>query len=103
MKETRAGKYGRNLAILIDWMLSKPCAVSDSYKKKFLIELQNYSLTPRMKGSPRNEGTIDELENIDAIDPSDPKHAARVIKQGLHLMYQKNTSRNSLYALLQNL
>jgi len=103
MRETRAGKFGRNFAVFIDWALTKPEPVSDSYRRRFLVEMQSYSTVPRKEGAPRNEGTVDELEGIDTINPENPGHAARVIKQGLHLMYQKNTSRNALYALLENL
>jgi len=103
MRETRAAKYGRNLAVLIGWMLDKSYPLTARYKRVFLLELQDYPIMPRRKGTPRNEGAVDELENVDTINPENPRHAAKVIKQGLHLMYQKNTSKNSLYALLENL
>lgn len=103
MKETRAGKFGRNLAILLDWALNKPYPVDAKYRKAFLSELQTYSFEPRKQGTPPGPGCIDELKGIDTINPKNPRHAAKVIKQGHHLMYQKSTSRKSLYSLLENL
>ncbi|MEK6886059.1 MAG: hypothetical protein AABX17_03775 [Nanoarchaeota archaeon] len=102
-KETRAGKFGRNYAILFSWALTKPEPVSRRYMKTFLEEMQTYSLEPRKEGMPPGPGCVDELEGVNTINPENPRHAAKVIKQGLHLMYQKNTSKNSLYSFLENL
>ena len=100
MSETRAGKYGRNLAVLLCCVLeSKP----ESYRKRFLNELQTYSFEPRKQGMPLSSGCVKELESIEQVDLDNPRHLARLVKEGIHLMYQKQTARRALYALLENI
>jgi len=98
--ETRAGKYGRNLAIFVSSFID---SAPDSYRKKFLNEMQTYCLEPRKKGEPPNKGCVNELENIANVDLGNPRHLARLIKEGIHLMYQKQTAKKVLYSFLENL
>jgi len=68
-KETRGGKYGRNLSLLISYVIqTMPEIQRGEYKDKFLKEIKNYSFKPRKKGKPRNFGTIYELENLEEVD-----------------------------------
>jgi len=100
MKETRAGKYGRNLAIWIGHTIERiPKEEREGYKTRFLEELKTYSLTPRKNGQPRNEGCVHELSELEKVDPGNPEHLARLVKEGIHLMYQKDTSSRVLDAL----
>lgn len=99
--ETRGAKYGRNLAVLVCFVIeSIPLEARDKYKKALLDELQTYSLQGRVKGTPPGAGCVNELKGIDKVDLRNPRQFARLIKEGIHLMYQKQTSRRVLYALL---
>jgi len=100
MNETRSGKYGRNLAIVIKVVLDSK---DEPYRRSFLNELQNYCLEPRKEGTPPGPGCICELEGINQIDMDNPKHFAKLIKEGIHLMYQKRTAGRALYSLLESL
>ena len=66
-------------------------------------ELKKYSFEPRRKGQPRNTGCINELEGIEECDIRNPEHLARLVKEGIHLMYQKNTSEKIIRYLLEYL
>jgi len=100
LTETRAGKYGRNLAVLICYVLdNKP----RHYRKRFLSELQTYSFEPRKQGTPPGPGCVNELECLEEVDLDNPRHFARLIKEGIHLMYQKRTARKALLSLLENI
>jgi len=44
-----------------------------------------------------------ELKDIDKMDINNPCELAKLVKEGLHLMYQKNTSEDVLSSLLENL
>ena len=93
MAETRAGKYGRNLAIWINHTIQElPEVQRGDYRTRFLAELERYSFTPREKGQPRNEGCIHELSSLAEVDLINPEHLAMLVKEGIHLMYQKQTS-----------
>jgi hypothetical protein len=98
-QETRAAKYGRFLAVWIDYTLSQQ---DSGYKERFLSELQDYSTKPRRKGEPRHEGCRLELEDLTELDIQNPEHLAKLIKEGIHLMYQKRTAAKVLNALLEN-
>ena len=102
MKETRAGKYGRNLAITVNQILDNLPA-DQRYKRAFLKELQTYSFEGRKHGMPPGPGCVNELDGIESIDPRNPRHLARLVKEGIHLMYQKQTASRVLYSLLENL
>ena len=100
MEETRAGKYGRNLAIWIDYTIdTMPENLRNDYRARFLEELNTYSLKPRKNGQPRNEGCVHELSDLAEVDISNPEQFARLVKEGVHLMYQKQTSARVLDSL----
>ncbi len=99
-QETRAGKYGRFLSVWVRYTLSQE---SSEYKAKFLEELNEYSFRSRKKGEPRHEGRVSELEGLSEFDIQNPEHLARLVKEGLHLMYQKKTSAKAHCSLLDNL
>jgi hypothetical protein len=102
--ETRGAKYGRNLAVLVCFVLEHiPSEKRIVYKRDFLDELQSYSLAGRKKGMPPGGGCVCELESIEKADLRNPREFAKLIKEGIHLMYQKRTSARVLYALLENL
>ena len=104
MVEGRVRKYGRNLAIMINHVISTlPGNQREDYKRKFLQELDNYDFSPRKKGEPRNKGCTWELDNIEEIDMENPEDFARLIKEGAHLMYLKPTARRFFKALKENL
>jgi len=60
-------------------------------------------LKPRRNGQPRNEGCIHELSNLTKVEINNPKHFARLVKEGVYLMYQKQTSAKVLDALQEYL
>lgn len=100
MAETRAGKYGRNLARWINYTIDTILENQrDEYRAKFLRELKTYSLERRKNGQPRNSGCVHELSDLTEIDVTNPEQFARLIKEGIHLMYQKQTSARVLSAL----
>lgn len=102
MIETRAGKYGRNLAIWLNHTISTiPKKQRDVYRARFLDELRNYSFETRKKGQPRNSGCVHELTDLTEIDVNNPENLARLVKEGVHLMYQKKTAALVLNALLE--
>jgi len=94
MKETRIGKYGKNLAVWIEHTINTiPKNQRENYKTRFLEELDTYSLEPRKKGQPWNEGCVYELSDLaNVADISDPKQFAKLVKESIHLMYQKGSS-----------
>jgi hypothetical protein len=104
MNETRAARYGRNLAIWVEFTINKvPERERAAYKKKFLNELDHYSFEPRKNGQPRNSGCIHELSDISIADVSNPKDLAKIVKEGFHLLYQKGTSARVYNALVDYL
>ncbi len=104
MKETRTGKYGRNLAVWIDYTIDTiPENLRNEYRARFLDELSTYSFKPRKNGQPRNEGCVHELSGLADVDISNPEHFARLVKEGVHLLYQKQTSARVLAALQEYL
>jgi hypothetical protein len=104
MGETRAGKYGRNLATWIDYTIASiPENQRKNYRENFLKELNTYSLTPRKVGQPVNDGCVHELSDLTHVEIADPEDFARLIKEGIHLMYQKQTAARVLTALQEYL
>jgi len=104
MEETRGAKYGRNLAIWVNYTIQTlPEEKRESYQNRLIKELRKYSLKPRKKGEPRNSGCAFELENIDKCNIKNPEDLARLLKEGIHLMYQKQTAEKVLKSLLDNL
>jgi hypothetical protein len=101
----RAATYGQ---VLADWVVytinTIPETGRESYKSKLVEELKNYSFEPRKKGEQRNATDIPELEGIvGGFDVQNPKHVAKLIKEGIHLMYQKGTAKRVLESLLEKL
>ncbi len=104
MKETRAGKYGRNLAVWIHYTInSLPKYKRADYTKRFVEELTNYCFDPRKKGEIRNQGCVLELSDIVDCDIKNPGDLAKLVKEGVHLMYQKQTAAKVIKALLENI
>ncbi len=73
------------------------------YLNRFLSELQNFSFEGRYKGESRNLGCVKELEEIVSPDLWNPEVFAKMIKEGLHLMYQKDTQKRILNGLVDKL
>jgi len=104
LRETRGAKYGRGLGVLIGYTIqSIPASEREEYRLTFYDELRNFSFEPRKEGTPVNKGCVQELSDIVDVDILDPVHFAKLIKEGIHLMYQKNTARKVFDALLENL
>jgi hypothetical protein len=99
----RSENYGIFLAQLTNYLLLSLSNKREDYREKFIDELKKYSFAPRKKGNPMNEGCIRELEDISCLDLNNPEHLAKLLKEGLHLMYQKETSKKVLEILLKNL
>jgi len=104
VKEKRGAKYGRNLAMWINWTIDKlPKHIREDYKKEFLDEVKTYSFTPRKQGTPRNEGCVFELEGIISVNIENPNHLARLVKEILHERFSKTASQSIMKAILANL
>ena len=84
-----------------DGFLAK--ALKNKYRARFLDELKTYSLKSRKNGQPRNEGCVHELSDLVDINLNNPEEFARLVKEGIHLMYQKQTSAKVLAALQEYL
>ena len=95
----RAKNYGKNLAVWVNYTIE---SMPEDYKRKFIRELKKYSFEVRKKGEPRNSGCVYELEDI-IVDIENPKHLAKLIKESVHLMYQKGTASRVLDSLLENI
>lgn len=76
---------------------------NEKYRKLFLDEVKNYSFEGRKKGEKLGSGCVYELENIDKIDSLNPEDVSKLVKEGIHLMYQKGTAKLVLNALIENL
>jgi hypothetical protein len=100
MEETRTGKYGRNLAVLVSYVLE---SFSDDYRRRFDCEMRRYSFKGRKRGERKNSRNDYELEGIEEVDIENPEHLARLLKEGMSLMYQKDTARRTLSALFSYL
>lgn len=104
MYETRAGKYGRNLATWVNHTIAGiPKSQREDYRAKFLQELKIYSFSPRKKGRPRNSGCVHELKDVDKCDVRNPEDLAKLVKESIHLMYQKQTAARVMKSLLDYL
>ena len=103
MKETRAAKYGRNLAVLVNYAISTiPAAKRAHYRSRFVRELRNYSFEPKKRGESPNSGVAYELAGVDQCNITNPWDLARLVKVGIHLMYQKQTAKRVIDSLLEN-
>ncbi len=104
MKEGRSAKYGRCLSSWVNFTIqSFPEEIRRDYKARFLEELKRYSFAKRKKGSHFNEGCAYELSGLEEVDIRNPGHLARIVKEGINLMYQKGTAKNVLGSLVSNL
>ena len=102
--EARGRKYGRNYAVLIKYIFDTiPGFKRDAYKKVFFEELGKFSLEKRKQGEPKNLGCVHELKDIDEVSIDNPQDLAKLVKDSIHLMYQKNTAERVLNGLLENL
>lgn len=102
MTENRWWKYGRNLAILVSYVVNN-MPEKDDYKKRLIDEIKTYSFQPRKKGSPVNWGCKNELFDISEVNVKNPEELAKLLKESIHLMYQKFTAKRVLDALLWTL
>lgn len=105
MEETRSGKYGRFLGVFISNYIKNFILLSkqESYKTLLVKELKGYSFESRQKGTPKNSGCIWELVDISDPDYQNPIHLAKTLREGIHLMYQKQTQKKVLDSLLSEL
>ncbi|MCX6774800.1 MAG: hypothetical protein NTY99_01775 [DPANN group archaeon] len=101
----RAATYGQVLADWVGYTIQTiPETEREAYRSKLIEELRKYSFEPRKKGSPKNSGCTCELETIvESFDMKNPEHVAKLIKEGIHLMYQKGTAKRVLESLLASL
>jgi len=98
-KSDRAKKYGTGLGQIIYFVLDNiieyiPEHEKNEYKTRFIEEFKNYSFTPRKENEPINSGCVHELIDIEEIDIQTPEHLAKILKEGIHLMYNKSTAKN---------
>jgi hypothetical protein len=104
MAETRVGRYGRNLAIWVEYTIrTLPEQQRSIYAARFIKELKTYSFKPKRKEQPPNEGCVHELSDLICVDVRKPRDLARLVKEGMHLLYQKETSARVLKELLSYL
>lgn len=100
MPGTRAGKYGKYLAMWINFTID---SMPLDYRTRFLSELRTYSFEPRKNGEAVNSGCVHELDDLADADITNPEHLAKIVKEGIHLMYQKQTARKVMGSLLEKL
>lgn len=104
MKEGRAAKYGRFYAGLVNYVVRTfPEEDRDGYKSGLIQEVELFSFEPRRQGELLNKGCTWELEGIDEICMEHPEHFGKLIKEGMHFMYQKGTARNYYEPLMFNI
>ena len=104
MGETRVAKFARHFAGWIDYTISSfPENQRETYRQSFIKELKTYSVESRKQGAPRNSGCVFELEGIVNANISDPVYLARLVKENLHIMYQKPRTATILKLLLETL
>jgi len=100
----RHSEYGKNLAIWIEYTLQQiPGGQRGEYRKRFFKELKKFSFKPRPKGTPPNSGCIHELDDLAEVNIENPEEFARLVKEGIHIMYQKETQKRIYDALLEQL
>lgn len=104
-KQERQRKYGSCLGLWVYYTIQTlPKNKRKRYKSKFIKELKNYSFKTRRKGEPRNEGCVLELEDIiDTFEVKNPEHLARLVKETLHIFYNKSTAETIMNSLLEML
>jgi len=91
MKETRSGKYGKFYGRLLNKIIDLlPESQKEDYRERLLTELKRYDPSVKIK----------ELDDVNKLDIDFPEHLARLVKEGLHLMYQAQTSCRALEFIL---
>ena len=104
MGETRAGKYGRYLAGWVNHTIASiPKNQRKVYRARFIEELNKYSFKTRRNGQARNSGCVYELESVERSGVDNPEDLAKLVKEGIHLLYQKRTAAKVMGSLLDNL
>ena len=73
------------------------------YITRFRTELETYSFSPRRQSEPMNDGCKRELEQLVHINIFNPEELAKWIKEGIHFMYQKGTSKRVITSIGDNL
>ena len=102
--ETRGGKFGRNYSVVVNYVIdSRPVSEREGYRVSFLEELKTYSLEGRKKGNPENAGCNWELGSFESVNIEDPVQFAKLVKEQMHLMYQKRTTKRVFDSLITNL
>ena len=103
-RETRSEKNGRFLAAIVNVVFDSISRdYRESYIASFTREIETYSTCPRKKGTPRNEGCVNELASYNNPDTQDPPCIARTIKEEWHRHYQKQTTAREKDAFLREL
>jgi len=70
MRETRSGKWGRNAARVVNYIISTlPKSYRKSFRRKFIQEVKKYQVCR-------------ELDEIDEINPKNPRELAKWYKRG---------------------
>ena len=91
MRETKAGKCGRFLAIFVNYSISNmPEEEGRRYSAGLSMEVSDSELR-------------DELAEIDKFNPASPEHAGKLMKQVANLQYNMNTRKNTLEGFLKEL
>lgn len=101
-KENRTERYGRALANWINFTIgSIPETEKTVYRQTVIEGLENFAVVPRKRGEPN--GNSCELEGMEEIEIRNPENLVKIIREGIHLMYQKDIARRVVKATLQEL
>jgi hypothetical protein len=104
MKTSRAREFGRHYGQFLNYIIQTiPQNQRNFYKAKLISELEKYSFEPRKQGHPENTGCVKELEGLLDLNPQNPEHTARLVKEMAHLMYQKQTTKRIFENMIQQL
>jgi hypothetical protein len=90
MIETRAEKYGRNLAYMVEGASHKiPSNSREDYFRTISKKVRRYSLRPRKEGEPVHEGCRHSMEGIDAVRTDNPREVAAFVGECFDMTYNK--------------
>ena len=74
----------------------------DLYREEVIFGLETFAVMPRRRGEPN--GNTSELAGEKDVDiRNSPEDLVKIIREGLHLLYQKDTSARVLGAALREL